>query len=115
MNDCIFCKILVGEIPSERVYEDEYVLAFRDIAPQAPIHIVIIPKEHIVSVADLTAENSFIAAKCLEAAPKIAAIEGLNSGFRIISNSGPDAGQSVNHLHFHLIGGKTLGLGLVTI
>ena len=102
-----------GEIPSARVYEDDYVYAFRDIAPQAPVHIVVIPKEHIASVADLTAENSFLAAKCLEAIPKIASNEGLNGGFRVISNSGSDAGQTVFHLHFHLLGGRSLGESLV--
>ena len=113
MSDCIFCKIMNGEIPSDRVYEDEYVYAFRDIAPQAPIHIVVIPKEHIASIADLTTENSFLAAKCLEAVPKIAANEGLKGGFRVISNSGSDAGQTVFHLHFHLLGGRSLGESLV--
>ena len=115
MNDCIFCKILNNEIPSDRVYEDEHVLAFRDIAPQTPVHIIVIPKEHIVSVADLNSENSLLAAKCLEAIAKIAAIEGLKGGFRVISNSGPDSGQTVSHLHFHLLGGKPLGQSLVTL
>lgn len=114
MSDCIFCKIINGEIPSQRVYEDEAVFAFRDIAPQAPTHIVIIPKEHITSVADITSENSFLAAKCLEVMPKIAASEGLKGGFRVITNSGTDAGQTVFHLHFHLLGGRPLGASLVT-
>ena len=109
MTDCIFCKIIVGQIPSDRVYEDEYVYAFRDIEPQAPVHILIVPKEHIRSVADLESENSHLAAKCLEAAAVIARDEGLSSVFRIISNSGSDSGQTVFHLHFHLLGGKTLG------
>ena len=114
MSDCIFCKIIEGEIPSQCVYEDEYVYAFRDIAPQAPVHILVIPKLHAVaSAADLTAENSYLAAKCLEVAAKLAKSEGLDSGFRIISNSGIDGGQTVFHLHFHLIGGKPLGAGLV--
>jgi len=114
MSDCIFCKIAAGEIPSQRVYEDEYVFAFRDIAPQAPVHILVVPKEHIASsVADLTAINSHIAAKCLEAIAKIAKDENLDGGFRVITNSGPDGGQTVFHLHFHLLGGKTLGAGLV--
>jgi len=97
------------------VYEDEHVLAFRDIAPQAPVHILVVPKEHIASsVADLTAENSYIAAKCFEAIAKIAGSEGLGGGFRVISNSGADGGQTVFHLHFHLLGGKQFGPGLVS-
>ena len=113
MSDCIFCKIINGEIPSQRVYEDEHVFAFRDISPQAPVHILIVPKVHIAAVADLTEENSYLAAKCLEAAAKISEAEGLGGGFRVISNNGPDAGQTVFHLHFHLLGGKTLGVKLV--
>jgi len=114
MTDCLFCRIVAGEIPSQRVYEDEHVYAFRDITPQAPVHILIIPKEHIVdSLADLTAESSPLAAKCLEAAAKIAKTEGLQGGFRVIANSGADGGQTVFHLHFHLLGGKPLGDGLV--
>jgi len=114
MDDCIFCKIAAGEIPSQRVYEDENVYAFADIAPQAPVHILIIPKTHVVSsVAELTAENSFLAVKCLEAAAVLAKDMGLGNGFRLISNSGADGGQTVFHLHFHLLGGKPLGPGLV--
>ena len=109
MPDCIFCKIAAGEIPSQRVYEDKYCYAFRDIAPQAPVHILVIPKEHALSsVAELTAENSHLAAKCLEAIAKIAESEGLENGYRVITNSGPDAGQTVFHLHFHLLGGKPM-------
>ncbi|MDR0490910.1 MAG: histidine triad nucleotide-binding protein [Oscillospiraceae bacterium] len=113
MPDCIFCKIIAGEIPSQRVYEDDNVYAFRDITPQAPVHILIIPKEHIASAADLSAENSHLAARCLEAAAKIAKSEGISAGFRIITNSGADGGQTVFHLHFHLLGGKPFGAGLV--
>lgn len=108
MADCLFCKIAAGEIPSVKVYEDELVYAFRDIAPQAPTHILVIPKEHIASVEDITAENSAVAAKCLEAAAKIARQENLGSGFRVISNCGDDAGQTVHHLHFHIIAGKKM-------
>ena len=115
MADCIFCKIIAGEIPSQCVYEDEHVYAFRDIAPQAPAHIIVVPKEHSASsVADLTAENSHLAAKCLEAMSKIAKYEGLDNGFRVITNSGADGGQTVYHLHFHLLGGKPLGPSLVS-
>ena len=114
MDDCIFCKIAAGEIPSQRVYEDENVYTFRDIAPQAPVHILVIPKQHLVSsVAELTEENSFLAAKCLEVIAKLVKTEGLGDGFRVISNSGADGGQTVFHLHFHLLGGKALGPGLV--
>lgn len=108
MADCLFCRIAAGEIPSERVYEDNWVYAFRDIHPQAPTHILVIPKEHIASVAELTAENSVHAAKCLEAAAVIAENERLTGGYRIISNCGADAGQTVPHLHFHILGGKRL-------
>ena len=113
MDDCIFCKIIAGEIPSQRVFEDDDVFAFRDINPQAPVHILIVPKRHIPSVADLNAENSRYAAKCLEAAAEIAREEGLAGGFRVISNTGADSGQTVFHLHFHLLGGKALGERLI--
>ena len=113
MNDCLFCKIAAGEIPSTKVYEDEYVYAFRDIAPQAPTHILVIPKEHIASVGEIDCENSALAAKCLEAAAKIAKQENLSGGFRVISNCGDDAGQTVHHLHFHILGGKKMGEKMV--
>ena len=113
MADCIFCKIIAGEIPSQGVYEDEYVYAFRDITPQAPVHILVVPREHVSSAAELTADNSYLAAKCYEAIARIAKSEGLVNGFRVIANSGADGGQTVFHLHFHLLGGKPLGAGLV--
>ena len=103
--DCIFCKIISGEIPSTKVYEDEYVLAFRDLNPQMPVHVLVVPKVHIACAADVTSENSIYVAKIFEAIPKIAASEGLTQGFRVITNCGPDACQSVMHLHFHLLGG----------
>ena len=106
MADCIFCKIVAGEMPSTCVYEDEFIFAFRDIAPRAPVHILVIPKEHIVSVADVDEKNSFIIAKCFEAIAKIAKSEGLDNGYRVISNIGADGGQIVFHLHFHILGGK---------
>ncbi len=109
MSDCLFCKIIAGEIPSTKVYEDENVFAFRDIAPQAPTHILVVPREHIESVADLNADNSVLAARCLEAAAAIARQEGLRGGFRVVSNCGDDAGQTVKHLHFHILGGERLG------
>lgn len=108
MEDCIFCKIIAGEIPSAKVYEDEHVYAFRDINPQAPTHILVVPKEHIGSAAELTEENSAAAARCLVAAAKIAEREALTGGYRIVSNVGSDAGQTVKHLHFHILGGKRL-------
>ena len=110
MADCVFCNIIAGEIPSQCVYEDEHVYAFRDIMPKAPTHILVVPKEHALSsVADLNTENSFLAAKCLEAIAVIADNERLVNGYRVITNSGADAGQTVFHLHFHLLGGKPLG------
>lgn len=108
--DCIFCKIIAGDIPSTKVYEDELVFAFRDINPQAPTHILVIPKAHIASVNDITAENSAVVAHIFEVIPKIAAMENLKDGYRVVSNCGPDAGQTVFHLHFHILGGKELSL-----
>ena len=113
MTDCIFCKIVSREIPSETIYEDEWVYAFRDISPQAPAHILVVPKQHIESAAKITQENSAFAAKCFEAISAIAKSEGLDEGFRVITNSGDNGGQTVFHLHFHLLGGKPLGDGLL--
>jgi len=106
--DCLFCSIVKGEIPSTKVYEDAFVYAFRDIHPQAPVHVLIIPKEHLSSADAVTSENSTFVAKIFEAIPKIAAKEGLKNGYRIVSNIGADGCQSVKHLHFHLLGGKQL-------
>ena len=106
MSDCIFCKIIAGEIPSNKVYEDDYVYAFYDIEPQAPVHILVIPKEHIATAADLTAENSHLVAKCFEAITKIAKEKDLENGFRIMNCCSKDGGQTVFHLHFHLLGGR---------
>ena len=108
--DCLFCKIVAGEIPSTKVYEDETVLAFRDIAPQAPTHILVIPKTHIGSVAEINGDNSAIVAHIFEVIPAIAQQEGLAGGYRVVSNCGADAGQTVHHLHFHILGGKALAL-----
>ena len=110
MENCLFCKIVAGQIPSTKVYEDEAILAFRDIAPQAPTHILVIPKAHIPSVAGITAENSGVVAHIFEVIPQIAEKEGLVNGYRVVSNCGADAGQTVHHLHFHILGGKTLSL-----
>ena len=106
MTDCIFCKIVAGEIPSNKVYEDDHVYAFYDIEPQAPVHILVIPKVHITSASDITAANSHHVVKCFEAISKIAEEKGLDNGFRIINSCGHDGGQTVFHLHFHLLGGK---------
>ena len=108
--DCIFCKIAAGEIPSTKVYEDEQVLAFRDIAPMAPSHILVIPKKHIASVAEISGENSAVIAHIFEVIAKIAKDEGLDNGYRVVSNCGAHAGQTVHHLHFHILGGKQLSL-----
>ena len=107
---CLFCKIVAGEIPSNKVYEDDLVLAFRDINPQAPTHILVIPKAHMASVDAVTPENSGVVAHIFEVIPKIAAKEGLVNGYRVVSNCGADAGQTVPHLHFHILGGKELAL-----
>lgn len=106
--DCLFCKIATGEIPSKKVYEDEYVCAFHDINPQAPVHILVIPKKHLASADEVNVSNSIHVAKVFEAIPKIAASAGLTGGYRIISNCGKDACQSVGHLHFHVLGGRQL-------
>lgn len=111
--DCIFCKIVKGEIPSNKVYEDDTVLAFHDIAPQMPVHVIVIPKTHIASAAEVNEDNSAVIAHIFEVIPKIAKDLGLENGFRIINNCGKDGGQTVNHIHFHILGGKTLGEGLV--
>ena len=109
-DDCIFCKIIKGEIPSDKVYEDEYVLAFRDINPAAPIHILIIPKKHIDSIAWLNEEDKEYVWKIHEAMNKIAEKENIkDSGFRVIVNCGKDAGQEVMHLHYHLLAGQKMG------
>lgn len=108
MNDCLFCKIIKGEIPSSKVYEDELVYAFNDIAPAAPVHVLIIPKEPITSAADINADNSKVVAHIFEVAAKIAAEKGLSDGFRVVTNCGDSAGQTVKHLHFHLLAGRDM-------
>ena len=110
MENCIFCKIIAGDIPSTKVYEDELVYAFWDINPQAPTHILVIPKAHIGSVNEITAENSGVVSHIFQVIPQIAAAEGLTGGYRVVSNCGADAGQTVFHLHFHILGGKALSL-----
>ncbi len=103
--DCLFCKIINGDIPSSKVYEDDKVLAFNDIEPQAPVHILIIPKEHIISAAVINEGNSALIAHVFEVAAKIAKDMKLE-GFRIVNNCGDSAGQTVKHIHFHLMSGR---------
>lgn len=107
--DCLFCKIVNGEIPGKKVYEDELVYAFYDISPIAPVHFLVIPKEHISGAAAINEENSAIVAHIFEVIAKLAKDLKLDGGFRVITNNGDDAGQSVKHLHFHVISGKKLG------
>ena len=106
--DCIFCKIANGIIPTTKVYEDDQMLAFRDLVPQAPVHVLMIPKTHISSADELTEENASVVAHIFATAGKIAASEGLTNGYRIVNNCGEDGGQTVQHLHFHLLGGRSM-------
>ncbi|MCT8976249.1 histidine triad nucleotide-binding protein [Clostridium sp. CX1] len=109
MEDCIFCKIIKGDIPSDKVYEDEMVLSFRDISPAAPQHVLIIPKKHISNLNELTEEDSKIIAHIYIVAKELAKKLGIDkSGYRIVSNCGEDGGQTVHHIHFHILGGRTL-------
>ncbi len=116
MSDCIFCKIINGEIPSTKVYEDEEILAFRDLHPVAPTHVLLVPKKHFSNILELNdhpKEAGLVLAAINRAAEAVAKSEGLNKGFRLINNCGPDGGQTVMHLHVHLIGGKSLGESLI--
>ena len=110
MENCLFCKIIGGVIPSTKVYEDELVYAFRDIAPQAPTHILVVPKAHMEDCNAVTPENSAVVGHIFTVIPPIAKAEGLEGGYRVVSNCGADAGQTVQHLHFHILGGKQLAL-----
>ena len=112
--DCLFCKIIAGEIPSSKVYEDDDMLAFRDINPVAPVHVIVIPKKHIGSMDEITPENSCAVAKIFEKIPKIAKLAGCENGYRVVSNCGRDGGQTVPHLHFHLLGGMELSWPVFT-
>ena len=110
-DDCIFCKIIKGEIPSNKVYENEYVLAFNDLNPIAPVHVLVIPKIHIESLEDVNEDNIEYISKIHLAFKEIAKITGVSeSGYRVVSNCGADAGQAVKHLHYHFLGGKKLGI-----
>ena len=108
MENCLFCKIIGGAIPSTRVYEDETVYAFRDINPQAPTHVLVVPKAHIESCNGINGENSAVVGHIFEVIPAIAKAEGLTNGYRLVSNCGDDGCQSVHHLHFHILGGRKL-------
>lgn len=109
MEDCIFCKIINGEIPTNKVYEDDNVLAFEDINPQMPVHILVIPKKHIESIAQLKENDELLVGKLFTAINKIAHEKGIaEQGFRVISNCGEDAGQTVKHLHFHILAGNKM-------
>jgi len=106
--DCLFCKIIAGEIPSTKVYEDDLVLAFRDIAPAAPVHVLFIPKTHIAGACQITSDNAAVVAHIFSVIPQVAKDLGITD-YRIVTNNGADAGQTVHHLHFHLLGGAVLG------
>ena len=106
--DCLFCKIIAGDIPSSKVYENEYVYAFNDINPQTPVHILVVPKTHVCCADAVDADNSVYVAKIFEAIPKIVASAGLANGYRVITNCGEDACQTIKHLHFHIMGGRKL-------
>ena len=105
MTDCLFCRIIAGEIPSSKVYEDEKTYAFRDINPMMPTHVLVVPKRHLASLAAADEADDATLAACLRTCAAVAAQEGLTGGFRVVSNCGPDACQSVHHLHFHVLGG----------
>ena len=107
--DCIFCKIANGEIPATKVYEDETVVAFNDLEPQAPTHILVIPKQHITSAADVTEENSAVIAHIFEVIAKLSKELNMADGFRVVNNCGEDGGQTVGHIHFHILAGRNLG------
>ena len=108
MEDCIFCKIIKGEIPSNKVYEDDEILAFKDINPMAPVHILVIPKKHIESANEITEEDEKVIGKIFTVIKKLAKDNNLDNGYRIVNNCGEDGGQAVKHLHFHLLGGRKL-------
>ncbi len=109
MPDCLFCKIAAREVPAEVLHASETVMAFRDLNPQAPTHVLLIPKEHVESIGDLTGAHASMLVDLMQAAAHLAKTEGLDDGWRLVTNVGPDAGQSVFHLHFHLLGGRRMG------
>ncbi len=109
MSDCLFCKIIDKQIPATIIYEDDLAIAFRDVHPQAPTHVLVIPRKHISGIDAIEAEDEPVIGHLLGVAAKVAAQEGLADGFRTVVNSGPDAGQSVFHIHVHVLGGKAMG------
>lgn len=109
MDNCIFCKIIAGDIPSNKVYEDEDMLAFRDINPQAKVHVLVVPKSHFATLAEMDEVQAELVKKCLQKIPHIAQLLGLEKGYRLIVNQGEDAGQTVHHLHIHILGGQSMG------
>lgn len=106
--DCLFCKIIAGTIPSKKIYEDEQVYAFADIDPKAPVHILVVPKKHIASLAETTPEDAPLLGRLLVLASEIAQANSLDGGFRVVANTGPDGGQTVDHLHLHILGGRQM-------
>ena len=108
MSDCLFCKIVAGDIPSDRVYEDDQVIVFKDIHPKADVHLLVIPREHVASLNELDISHDGVMAHIMRLLPKIAKEQGLNDGFRTIVNTGPGGGQIIYHLHVHLLGGPSL-------
>ncbi|QGG79311.1 HIT domain-containing protein [Litorivicinus lipolyticus] len=108
MSDCLFCKLLNGDIPSDRVYEDEHCIAFRDIDPKAPTHLLVIPRKHIASLADVSPADEAIMGHMVTRIPEIARNQGLERGFRTVVNTGPEGGQEVYHIHFHILGGRQM-------
>lgn len=108
-NSCLFCRILRGEIPSKKVYEDDFVFAFEDIDPKAPTHVLVIPKKHFADLKEAQAEDAELIGRCHLAAAKIARERNIEKGYRTVTNVGPESGQSVFHLHVHLVGGRKLG------
>ena len=108
-TDCLFCRIVAGEIPSDRVHEDEDVIAFRDVAPRAPTHVLVIPRRHIPDSHALTESDGDLLAKLFRVVREVADAAGLENGYRVVTNVGPESGQTVFHLHFHLLGGRTMG------
>jgi histidine triad (HIT) family protein len=108
MSDCLFCKIASNEIPADVVFETDEILAFRDIDPKAPTHVLVITRQHFENAAELANANKDLAAQVLQAITDVATLEGLAEGYRIVTNTGSDGGQSVNHVHFHLLGGRSL-------
>ena len=106
--DCIFCKLINGTVPTNKIYEDDQILAFKDLSPQAPVHVLVIPKKHIPNTNALNEENSAVGAHIFATIPQIAQQMGLSDGYRVVNNCGPDGGQTVFHLHFHILGGKKL-------